>query len=105
MLCFILPCLGVSLQTGPYLQSTSVQPELARDADNLLWLAGKKGATLADLRAINPLTQCTHIPHEVKAPCAEAYGDSDFPELVHDADNRKQMARPATQILYYMVRP
>lgn len=81
------------------------QLELAHHADNWLFLSGGNGVTLADLRAINPHTQQTHIPHEVKAPWAEAFGGLDFPEPLLAAKRRMRIARPAAQILYYMVRP
>lgn len=73
--------------------------------DNCVFLSGIHAVTLADSRAINPATQETHIPHEVKPPWAEADGGCNFSQLLQDVEKRRWLARPAAQILYYMVRP
>lgn len=73
--------------------------------DICMFLLGTGGVTLADLRAIHRDTQEVHIPHEVKAPWAEAHGGCNFAELLQDVERRGLVARPAAQILYYMVRP
>ncbi|KAL0049129.1 hypothetical protein WJX82_007188 [Trebouxia sp. C0006] len=64
---------------------------------------GKTGVTLVDLRATHCRTHKTCIPHEVKPPWAEACDGSNLSELMQDAERKKTMARPAAQILYYMV--
>jgi len=69
----------------------------------LLGATGKNAMTKADLRAFHPDTQETHIPHEVKAPWAEAHEGQHFADLLGDAHTRRKVARPAAQILSYMV--
>lgn len=59
--------------------------------------------TKADLRAMHRDSEETYIPHEVKAPWAEAHGGQPFANLLGKLSTRKQVARPAAQILSYMV--
>ena len=68
-----------------------------------LFVPGDEAVTEVDLRAIDLQTQRTHIPHEVKAPWAEEHGGRHFVELLQDKRKRKCIARPAAQLLYYMV--
>ena len=74
------------------------------DATHQLFAAGERGLTNADLRAVDPQTQRTHIPHEVKAPWAEGHVGHHFADLLQDEQTRTSIARPAAQLLYYMVR-
>ena len=70
---------------------------------SLPFASGKQDLAKSDLRAMDPQTQRTHIPHEVKAPWAEGHVGHHFAELLQDKRSRKSIARPAAQLLYYMV--
>ncbi|KAL3131380.1 hypothetical protein ABBQ38_007695 [Trebouxia sp. C0009 RCD-2024] len=54
---------------------------------------GKLGLTKADMRAVDPHTQRTHIPHEVKALWAEGHVGQHFADLLDDKDSRTSIAR------------
>lgn len=69
----------------------------------VLSAVGAKGITKADLRAYHPQTQRTHIPHEVKGPWAEGHEGQHFADLLQGPEIRHNVARPAAQLLYYMV--
>ena len=57
-----------------------------------------------DLRAVHGETEETYLPHEVKPPWAEAHEGQHFVDLLGDMQTRDRVARPAAQILSYMVR-
>lgn len=58
----------------------------------------------ADTCAVDPQTQRTHIPHEVKAPWAEGCVGHHFADLLHKDQSKPSIARPAAQLLYHLVR-
>ena len=62
------------------------------------------GKTLCDMRGLHPVTRGTYIAHEVKAPWAERHQDRHFGNILQDLQLREDVARPAAQIVYYMVR-
>ena len=64
---------------------------------------GDRANTLADLRGAHTSTQHTYIPHEVKASWAEAHDGQHFANLLMNDQSRSRVARPAAQILSYMV--
>lgn len=69
----------------------------------LLNVIGNQAVTKADLRAMHQDSEETYIPHEVKAPWAEAHGHQHYADLLGSSSTTKQVARPAAQILSYMV--
>lgn len=67
-------------------------------------LATGDANTLVVLRGAHTSNQRTYIPHEVKSPWAEAHKGDHFADLLMDKQSRPRVARPAAQILSYMVR-
>ncbi len=54
-------------------------------------------------KALHGETEETYIPHEVKAPWAEAHKGQHIVDLLGDMQTRDRVARPVAQILSYMV--